>query len=96
MLAKLKVSVTLIEILFHLAKSILDYIKKVEEDDPDDGKKNGEYKKELVLKIVSSIYDGAEDIFKNLPIDKDKFLKTAENIIEAGVYFYNAIGFFRK
>ena len=96
MIAKLQMAVTLIGVLFELAKNVSELVKKVEQDDPEDGNKNGEEKKKLVLKIIGSIYDGAEDVFKDLPIDKEKVLDISEKLIEAFVAFYNAIGFFRK
>ena len=96
MIAKLQIAVTLIGVLFELAKNIAEFVKKVEEEDVDNEEKNGAEKKQLVLDIVKAIYDGADEVFKDLPITQERLLNVADKLIEAFVTFYNAIGFFRK
>ena len=96
MIAKVQTAVTLLGVLFSLAKHVSELVKLVEKGDSEDGQKNGVQKKETVMKIIEAIYDGAEDILSDLPIDKEKFLGVADKLIEAFVALYNAIGWFRK
>ena len=95
MVAKLSMIVTALRVLFELAKDIADFVKAIEEHDPDDGKKNGEKKKELVLNVVESIYSKVNNIFE-LPIETEEIVDLADTLIEIFVKFYNTIGWFRN
>ena len=95
MVAKLSMIVTALRVLFELAKDVADFVKVIEEHDPDDGKKNGEKKKELVLNVVESIYSKVNNIFE-LPIETEEIVDLTDTLIEIFVKFYNTIGWFRN
>jgi len=95
MVAKLSMIVTALRVLFELAKDVADFVKAIEEHDPDDGEKNGEKKKELVLNVVESIYSKINNIFE-LPIETEEIVDLADTLIEIFVKFYNTIGWFRN
>ena len=77
-----------------LLRSVKDLVQTFEEDDVEDGNKNGEHKKEAVLDTIAVIYSQG-DVFVDIPISKNKVLSLAESFIDIIVNFYNAIGVFR-
>lgn len=94
MMAKISLAITAIRVLYELAKEARELVKLFEEDDPDDGQKHGEKKKEAVLGIIEIIYETVDDAV-DLPLETEKVIEAMDKLIEVLVSFYNAIGQFR-
>ena len=94
MMAKVSVAITVVKFLYEVIKNVRDLVILVEEDDPNDDNKNGEQKKQLVLDLIGTIYDAADEAL-DIPMKKETVIDVADKATELFVSFYNAIGSFR-
>ena len=94
MMAKVSVAITVVKFLYEIIKGVRDLVILVEEDDPNDDNKNGEQKKQLVLDLIGTIYDAADEAL-DIPMKKETVIDVADKATELFVSFYNAIGSFR-
>ena len=90
----IKFFVSYLSIIIPILRSIIDLVNVFEDEDIDDGNKNGEEKKQAVLEVVGVIYEeGAEMI--GVDVGKDRIMRVAEKLIDIVVNFYNVVGEFR-
>ena len=91
----IKAFVSYFGVMLTVLEAVQDLVKTFEQEDPEDGKENGEKKKQAVLDTIEVLYEEGQE-FVGVEIGKDKVLAVAEKLIDIVVNFYNVIGIFRK
>ena len=91
----IKAFVSYFGVMLTVLEAVQDLVKTFEEEDVEDGKENGDKKKQAVLDTIEVLYEEGQE-FVGVDIGTDRVLTVAEKLIDIVVNFYNVVGIFRQ
>ena len=96
MVEKLKKAKMIIGFLVGLIQGVIELIKVIENEEPEDDEKRGAQKKKYVIELVLIIYDIVEEVVGELPLKRDTVESFLDKAIDVLVTIMNVFNIFRK